>query len=440
MGGRTRFVYTVDPGTADEAVWMAQQGQVQEIAAAMGLACQLSEAEGREGEPYVDLTVSVPDYEVIAWMEATSGCLPTSDVICENSLQVTAIASLGLNALGYLSEELADWEVPHGVGGDAPGDGPSAAPRPTASDLIAEVGDALYAATESLEPIGLDLAYLYPAIAAGTVVEWSEPLTGPDDESDRYTNTVKLLRHLFPPDHAVWRHIRVVPPDGEDRPDTLHGLPSADAGETIMSTEDLEDWLTSQIDAWCEDHGQSPGGEDEDLGDLYRHLDDTNAFEAVGIRAIPDYEGQTLYLVGPGAAWLAATGIEVGFEGETMWFGPVDSLRANVPLGELAAFAGRLRRRADEIASLVGSRGDPSPEGDATTHVAIWAYTDADNDLAVFERTYDYEPTAAEVERDAYLWSHADDGGQPGGIDATALEAWHHALCQPGVVRVIRVA
>ena len=77
--------------------------------------------------------------------------------------------------------------------------------------LIREVSDAVVAATESLEPIATDLAYLLGAMASCNIVEWYEPTTPDDDESDRYTNTVKLFRHLFPPRHPVWRYITIVP-------------------------------------------------------------------------------------------------------------------------------------------------------------------------------------------------------------------------------------
>ena len=76
--------------------------------------------------------------------------------------------------------------------------------------LVHELGIRLFCETESLEPIALDLAYLYPAIIIGNTVQWEEPTTGPEDESDRYTNIVKLFRHLFPSGHTVWEYIEVV--------------------------------------------------------------------------------------------------------------------------------------------------------------------------------------------------------------------------------------
>lgn len=94
--------------------------------------------------------------------------------------------------------------------------------KPEAVALITEISDAIFEETLSLEPMSLDLAYLYPAIVKGTTVEWNEPTTDPDDESDRYTNTLKLLRHLFPPEHAIWAYIEIIPAEptvsGAERP------------------------------------------------------------------------------------------------------------------------------------------------------------------------------------------------------------------------------
>ena len=44
------------------------------------------------------------------------------------------------------------------------------------ADLLAEVSEALYAATSSFaeDDLGTDLAYLYPAIIKGTQVQWLE--------------------------------------------------------------------------------------------------------------------------------------------------------------------------------------------------------------------------------------------------------------------------
>jgi len=69
-------------------------------------------------------------------------------------------------------------------------------------ELISEVSEALYAATSTFEgQVGLDLAYLYPAIAKGTVVEWGAPFQ---------TETINLFRELFPAEHAVWNSIVVM--------------------------------------------------------------------------------------------------------------------------------------------------------------------------------------------------------------------------------------
>ena len=106
--------------------------------------------------------------------------------------------------------------------------------KPKAVALIAEISDAIFENTESLEPIALDLAYLYPAIVKGTIVEWYEPTTDPDDASDRYTNTLKLLRHLFPPEHAIWAHIVIIPAE----PTVSEAdKPVVQAGEILRGTD-----------------------------------------------------------------------------------------------------------------------------------------------------------------------------------------------------------
>ena len=75
------------------------------------------------------------------------------------------------------------------------------------TQLIVEVADKLYEETESFEPIALDIAYLFVAIAKGdTIVEWDEP----DPGDGPYENTVKLFRNLFPSEHPVWNYIIVI--------------------------------------------------------------------------------------------------------------------------------------------------------------------------------------------------------------------------------------
>lgn len=72
--------------------------------------------------------------------------------------------------------------------------------------LIEEVSDKLYVETGTFEgQLGLDLAYLYPAIAKGTYVEW-----------DADSGTLELFRELFPEDHDVWLNIQVMSEEERD--------------------------------------------------------------------------------------------------------------------------------------------------------------------------------------------------------------------------------
>lgn len=67
-------------------------------------------------------------------------------------------------------------------------------------------------------------------------------------------------------------------------------------------------------------------------------------------------------------------------------------------------------------------------------HVAHWAFTDHDNDLAMFSRTYDHEPTEDEVRRDGHLWYRGDGGGA---ADEAGFQVWHDGLCEPGLVSIV---
>ena len=125
--------------------------------------------------------------------------------------------------------------------------------------------------------------------------------------------------------------------------------------EDSMSAEQFRDWLTNAVGDWCRRNGLPPNGEGCDLGDLYRHLEDTEAYAAIGVTLVPAYEAQTLYLVGPDAAWLATTGIELGIESETVWHDPLSNLRLGVPMADLMRHGERLRRRADEVAALLAT-------------------------------------------------------------------------------------
>ena len=124
--------------------------------------------------------------------------------------------------------------------------------------------------------------------------------------------------------------------------------------EGAMTAAQFEAWLTARVDEWCDQHGLTPHGEGCELGDLYRELDDGNAFVEIGVTLIPAYDEQTLYIVGPNASWLATTGIELGIESETIWHDPLSNFRLDVPLSDLRNYRDRLRQQADEITGLVG--------------------------------------------------------------------------------------
>ena len=122
----------------------------------------------------------------------------------------------------------------------------------------------------------------------------------------------------------------------------------------VSTAEQFRDWLTERVDDWCRDNGLAPHGEGENLGDLYRDLDDIEAFMEIGVTLVPAYDEQVLYIVGAGASWIAATGVELGIESETIWQDPLSNLRLDVPLSEFGDYRDRLRRLADEVTALLG--------------------------------------------------------------------------------------
>lgn len=214
----------------------------------------------------------------------------------------------------------------------------------------------------------------------------------------------------------------------------LGPLPAAAAtAPDSLRAEGFREWLASTVADWCRAEGPTPDGEGTDLGDLYRSLDDTEAWDAIGVTLIPVYEDQTLYLVGPQASWLATTGIELGAEGEILWHDPLSNLRLDVPMAELVSYGERLRRRADEVAVLLAGH-DAEGGGAARPHVACWAFANADDDVVLFTRTYHHEPTGDEVRHGGYLWYHEDD---PEVTDLDGFQTWHDGLCQTGLVSIV---
>ncbi len=71
---------------------------------------------------------------------------------------------------------------------------------------------------------------------------------------------------------------------------------------------------------------------------------------------------------------------------------------------------------------------------EAGAFVAHWAFTNADNDVVLFSKTYGHEPTDDAVREDGYLWYHEEEGGT---VDEAAFEAWHDGLCQTGLVSIV---
>ena len=122
----------------------------------------------------------------------------------------------------------------------------------------------------------------------------------------------------------------------------------------VTTGEEFQYWLTAQIDEWCEANGLTPHGEGEEMGDLYRVLDDAGSWQEIGVTLIPAYDRQTLFMVGPNAAWIASTGIELGIENESVWQDPLSNLRLDVPRSELTSYRDWIRRLGDEITALLG--------------------------------------------------------------------------------------
>jgi len=66
--------------------------------------------------------------------------------------------------------------------------------------LMIEVAEKLYGATDTFEgDVGLQLAYLYPAIAKGNYVGW--------EDSEKVI--IELFHSLFPIGHAIWQYIKI---------------------------------------------------------------------------------------------------------------------------------------------------------------------------------------------------------------------------------------
>lgn len=206
-------------------------------------------------------------------------------------------------------------------------------------------------------------------------------------------------------------------------PSPTQAAPCGDA----MTAEGLREWLATKVADWCRAEGLTPDGEGEDLGDLYRHLDETDAWDAIGVTLVPAYEEQTLFVVGPQASWLATTKIELGIEAESVWQDPLANLRLDVPTSDLVSYGERARQRADQIADLVTAVRRPR-------YVAHWAFTNADNDVVMFTRSYVDEPIGLSVRHDGYLWYHEDEGAE---LDEAEFQAWHDALCQTGLVSIV---
>ena len=124
-----------------------------------------------------------------------------------------------------------------------------------------------------------------------------------------------------------------------------------------MDARCLRDWLAGRVARWCRENGLPSDGDGCDLGDLYRELDSCNALAALGVTPIPAYDEGVLYIVGPGAAWIAATGIGLGTDGQTVWHDPLANLRLDVPPDRMRGLRDRLRRTADEITGILGGGG-----------------------------------------------------------------------------------
>jgi hypothetical protein len=139
-------------------------------------------------------------------------------------------------------------------------------------------------------------------------------------------------------------------------------IPTAGA----MTAGQFSDWLTTRVDDWSHANGLAPHGEGEDLGDLFRHLEDMGAFEEIGVTVLADPIEQAFYFVGPDRSWVASTPYELGAEQETVWWDPVSHLRLDAGDAELSRVAENLRTRADEFARMAsvtagGAPADASP-------------------------------------------------------------------------------
>ena len=121
-----------------------------------------------------------------------------------------------------------------------------------------------------------------------------------------------------------------------------------------VTAEQFGAWLTARVDDWCHAHGLTPHGEGEDLGDLYRDLEDTGAFEEAGVVVLADPIEQFMYFVGPGRSWVASTPYELGAELETVWWDPVSHLRLDLGDADLLRVVEGLRTRAEEFARAAG--------------------------------------------------------------------------------------
>jgi hypothetical protein len=141
--------------------------------------------------------------------------------------------------------------------------------------------------------------------------------------------------------------------DGDGHLVSLESTASdARSGSTggAMTAEQFRDWLTTRVDDWSHANGLAPHGEGEDLGDLFRHLEDMGAFEEIGVTVLADPIEQAFYFVGPDRSWVASTPYELGAELETVWWDPVSHLRLDLGDADLLRIAEGLRARADEFA------------------------------------------------------------------------------------------
>ena len=145
--------------------------------------------------------------------------------------------------------------------------------------------------------------------------------------------------------------------DGDGHLVSLESTPNdarPEATGEAMTAEQFGAWLTTRVDDWSRANGLTPHGEGEDLGDLYRDLEDTGAFEEAGVVVLADPIEQFMYFVGPGRSWVASTPYESGAELETVWWDPVSHLRLDLGDADLLRIAEGLRARADEFAVAAG--------------------------------------------------------------------------------------